>query len=150
MDPQNLYTIRQAITEDYDTIKKLLESLDLPVQGVQEYLDNFIVLIHGSEIIGTVGLEIYNNKALLRSLGVKNRFQNKGLGSRLYEDILKKAKNENIKEVYLLTETAEEYFSSFGFLVVSRADVDKNVKTSIEFQSVCPESAVCMRLFINK
>lgn len=148
MDPQNSYTIRQAITEDYGAIKKLLESLDLPVQGVQEYLENFIVLIHRSEIIGTVGLEIYNNKALLRSLGVKKRFQNKGLGGRLYEDILKKAKNENIKEIFLLTETAEEFFFAYGFIRVSRDEVDKNVKTSIEFQSLCPESAPCMRLVI--
>ena len=141
--------IRDAEKEDYVQIKELLRSLELPVQGVKENIHNFLILIQGTEIIATVGLEIYGNAALLRSLGVKHTYQSKGYGRRLYDEIIKKAEMKNISEIYLLTETAEKYFSSLSFTVVSRDNVEKNVKTSVEFRSVCPESAICMRLLLT-
>lgn len=134
-----------AQDQDFLPIKCLLESVKLPIDGVKEHLTNFVVFRKGNSIIGAIGLEIYDDKALLRSLGVANEYQGKGLGSRLSQAILKKAKAEKISEVYLLTETAEHFFAKQGFQKVSREAVDTRVKESVEFRFACPESAVCMR-----
>jgi len=138
--------IRSATLADYASISILLKQVNLPTQGVKEYLDNFVVLKDGELLIGTGGLEIYGDKALLRSLAVHPDYQNKGLGKWIYQHILENAKNQNITELYLLTETAERFFTTVGFEKISRELVDERVKTSEEFRSVCPTTAACMRL----
>ena len=95
---------------------------------------------------GTVGLEIYKDKALLRSLAVAGAHQGQGFGQKLYFAIIEKAREHGIREIYLLTETAEDFFSQQGFEMISRDLVDAAVKESVEFQSVCPETASCMQL----
>jgi amino-acid N-acetyltransferase len=139
-------TIRNATPEDYTPIADLLIKVNLPAQGVQEHVDNFVVLIDDGSLIGTGGLEIYSDKALLRSLAVHPDYQNKGYGQQLYRRILENAHKQNITEVYLLTETAERFFAAMGFEKISRELVDERVKTSEEFRSVCPSTAICMRL----
>jgi amino-acid N-acetyltransferase len=47
--------------------------------------------------------------------------------------------------VYLLTNTAAEYFPRFGFERITRADVPPAVQASIEFTSLCPYTATVMR-----
>ena len=89
---------------------------------------------------------MYGNKALLRSLAVTKNFHGKGYGKRLYHAILKKARAKKICEIYLLTETADDFFAKQGFEMVSRDSVDPQVKESVEFRSACPETAPCMRL----
>lgn len=136
--------IRQAEAPDYPLILDLLKSLKLPVEGVQEHLENFWVLSLGGKLSGVVGLEVYGRKALLRSLAVERSLQGKGYGTRLYRAILEQARKRRIREVYLLTETAEAFFSARGFEKISRDLVDEAVKTSVEFSTACPASAACM------
>ncbi len=93
---------------------------------------------------GTVGLEIYNDKALLRSLAVAGAHQGQGFGQKLYFAIIEKAREHGIREIYLLTETAEKFFANQGFEKISRDSADVKVKESIEFRSACPETASCM------
>src|SRR5437899_324070 len=51
-----------------------------------------------------------------------------------------------IRESYLLTTTAQEYFRKRGFKVIDRDEVHPQLLGSAEFQGACPDSAVCMRL----
>ncbi|MFQ5629007.1 MAG: arsenic resistance N-acetyltransferase ArsN2 [bacterium] len=138
--------IRSAKESDYVAIEKLLQSVDLPIEGVKEYLQHFIIMENDGKMIGVVGLEVYGNKALLRSLAVVGEAHGLGLGKMLYNKILEKARQLHVDEIYLLTETAEAFFTRQGFVHISRDAVDSHVKKSVEFQSVCPESAACMRL----
>ena len=144
-----LTSIRNAGKTDYKQIKNLLQSVDLPLEGVYENLSNFLILFQDSKLIGTVGLEIYGEKALLRSLAVTEGQQGNGYGQKLCYSIIDKAKELNTSELYLLTENAEGFFASQGFKTISREKVDKSVKSSVEFQSVCPESATCMFLRVQ-
>lgn len=68
-----------------------------------------------------------------------------GLGSRLVNEILERAAALGIRDVYLLTTTAEEYFPKFGFTRAARLDVPESVRASREFQGACPDTAVVMR-----
>ena len=138
--------ILAARKEDLPAIKALLESVNLPLQGVEAHFDNFILLKKEDVLRGTVGLEIYNDKALLRSLAVAGAHQGQGFGQKLYFAIIEKAREHGIRVIYLLTETAEKLFAKQGFEKISRNSVDTEVKESIEFRSACPEGASCMRL----
>jgi amino-acid N-acetyltransferase len=51
----------------------------------------------------------------------------------------------DMKAVFLLTTTAEQFFPRLGFEPISRADVPESVQASVEFQSACPASATVMR-----
>lgn len=142
--------IRSAETRDYPAIISLLKIAKLPPDGVEENLSNFLVLNREGKIIGTVGLEIYGDKALLRSLAVAPQEQGNGYGIRLYQAIIRKAQEQVISEIYLLTETAEKFFAARGFEKIPRDIVDERVKSSVEFQSACPASAACMRLKLTQ
>ena len=103
-----------------------------------------MVLEESGRVAGCIGLELYGDQALLRSLAVQKSHREKGNGSRLYEAIVEKAKKRQIQTMVLLTETAEAFFLKQGFRVISRDVVDAHVRSSVEFASCCPASAVCM------
>lgn len=50
-----------------------------------------------------------------------------------------------VKQAYLLTDNASNYFERFGFEIIDRQHVDDAVKKSVEFMQLCPESATAMR-----
>ncbi|MFQ5584750.1 MAG: GNAT family N-acetyltransferase, partial [Calditrichia bacterium] len=62
----------------------------MPEEGVRENLQNFFVLMNNGKLIGTVGLEIYGDKALLRSLAVASNYQGKGYGNQHYQAAIEK------------------------------------------------------------
>ena len=143
---EDFIVISNSKPEDIQAILDLLKKESLCVEGVEKHLNNFLSLYSNEILIGTVGLEIYGNKALLRSLAVDKLHQNKGYGKKLCSEIIEKARLENITELYLLTTTAPKFFETIGFVRIPRDSADENVKTSEEFLSLCPASAVCMML----
>ncbi len=63
--------------------------------------------------------------------------------------MLAAAANRGVQQVYLLTETAADFFPRFGFQPIARSAVDPAVQTSIEFTSACPASAVAMVVMLK-
>lgn len=135
--------IESAKKEDYAALVVLLQETELPPDGIEPHIENFLVVRHpeavdGPEfLIGSVGLEIYGNSALLRSLSVHPDFQGNRLGTRLVDNIIEVAKAKGITQLFLLTDTAEEYFKKRNFTVVSRDKVPEDMKQSIEFTTLC-------------
>ena len=68
-----------------------------------------------------------------------------GLGVRLTEAAIARARAGRVPALYLLTTTAERFFPRFGFTPITREDVPDSVRSSVEFQSACPASAIVMR-----
>jgi len=101
--------LRPTTIKDYSPVAKLLEKANLPVAGVEDNFENFLVLLDDDRIIGAVGLEVYGQKALLRSMVVAKAHQSKGHGKRLCETVLRNARDRQLVEIYLLTETAEVF-----------------------------------------
>ena len=141
----------RAKKSDYDSIVALLHTTNLPPNGIKPHLENFLVIRHpnsvaGSELlIGSVGLEVYGGSALLRSLAVHPDFQGAGLGARLVDSIIELAKEKGITRLFLLTDTAEEYFVKKQFVVVTRDSVPEDMKQSIEFTTLCTSALSMMR-----
>ena len=95
-----------------------------------------------------MGSERYPSSALLRSLVVLPSWRGQGVGRRLVASQL--ARLAPGTHVYLLTTGAEMYFRSLGFEAISRDEVHPEVKSSLEFQGACPQSAVVMHLVISE
>ena len=137
--------IRRASENDIPHITALLQESDLPTDGVPDHIGNFLVSESGGEVIGTIGMEVYGNTGLLRSACVKSKFQNKGIGKRLYDILLTYAREKGINEIVLLTTTAKQYFSRAGFETIDRQSISGTILASAEFQGACPSNAIVMR-----
>ena len=137
--------VRTAEEKDLPAVLSLLGRADLPTAGVADAFSHFIVAESEVRLIGVVGLELYGGSALLRSAAVEESWRGSGVGRVLVDRALDLARQHRIEDVYLLTTTAEHYFPKFGFACVSRDAVTEGVRSSVEFQTACPASAVVMR-----
>jgi N-acetylglutamate synthase-like GNAT family acetyltransferase len=54
------------------------------------------------------------------------------------------ARAGGLTHLYLLTETAKDFFLKRGYHVVPRAAAPTALQTTAEFKSLCPASAICM------
>jgi amino-acid N-acetyltransferase len=136
--------IRNATNADLAAVESMLSMSDLPIDGVRENFSGFVVAEDRGEITGAIGLERFGSAALLRSAVVSAGNRGSGVGTRLIEQILERAEEEGIDELYLLTTTADKYFPRFGFTRTTRAAVPDSVKSSAEFQGACPDTAIVM------
>lgn len=142
--------MREAITkaspEDLDAVSALLADAALPREGVAEHFGHFLVARADGKVVGAVGMERYGSSALLRSLVVVPPHRGRGLGRALTERLLQEARAQGVRRAFLLTETAAKFFAKFGFSQVEREEADAGVRSSVEFRTACPQSALCMRL----
>ena len=136
--------LRPASTKDLPRVEKLLTDSKLPLDGVKEALQDFVVAEAGGDIVGVAGLEVCCDDALLRSVAVRPEWRSKGVGRALVNRAIAQAESRGIRALYLLTTTAEHYFPSFGFAKVDRAAIPAEVRATKEFTSACPASAVAM------
>lgn len=103
------------------------------------------LLFNGEKAIGTAGLEIFDDCALLRSVSVAKELQGKGYGSIINEEIEMLARESGIECLYLLTTTAKDFFDRQGYCIIKREDAPEAIRQTTEFSSLCPESAVLMK-----
>lgn len=141
--------IEKPALTDLSAVQALLDRFKLPVKGVAEHFDRFIVLKSNDQVIGCAGIEIYESTALLRSVAIDPAEHGKGYGKRLIAHILGLAREKGVNHVFLLTETAEGYFQRLGFMTIAREDLDERIKETEEFVSLCPDSAASMRFLLN-
>jgi amino-acid N-acetyltransferase len=137
--------LRSAEPADLLAVLELLARAQLPREGVAEALSHFVIAENRGRLVGVAGLEVYGESALLRSVAVEESWRGSGVGRTLIERALSITRQRGIKDVFLLTTTAEDYFPRFGFACVSRDSVTEPVKESAEFKEACPASAVVMR-----
>ena len=128
-----------------EQVVSLLASQKLPYDDLPADLDNFIVASHGKEIIAVAGVEIYGACGLLRSVAVNPDYRNQGIAGKLVVGISEIAANNGVNQLWLLTETASDYFARKGFEQIARANVPAEVQQSSEFAHVCPQSAIAMK-----
>jgi len=123
----------------------LLATEKLPTDDLPQTLESFVIALQDEEVIGIAGIEIYDNYGLLRSVAVSKAYRGKGIANQLLDHVEKLAAAKPLREIYLLTETAPEYFSKKGYQKIARAQVPAKVQQSTEFSHVCPQSAIVMK-----
>ena len=138
-------TIELATPADIDDVESLLRTCHLPIDGFRGCLPNVLVACEEGRVVGSAAFETYRSGILLRSVAVDENYRGRGLGEALTEEAFVLACSKGATTAFLLTTTAANFFSRFGFQSVSREQVPDDVKQSVEFTSACPTSAVVMR-----
>ena len=142
-------SVRQARPGDLPALRELLSLCGLPFDGVPDHLNAFLVALDQGRLTGSVGVERYGADGLLRSLAVHPDYRGRSLGTHLTRRALREARRLGLRRVFLLTETASEYFLRLQFRRVPRQQAPPAVQASVEFASVCPETAVCMERHLD-
>lgn len=137
-------TVERFQPQDEPAVLRLLSDNELPTDGLAAHLGTAVVARLGERVVACAALEMYPDGALLRSVAVESTLRGSGLGVQIVRAALELARRQGTTSVYLLTTTAEGFFPRFGFRRIGREEVPAGVRTSVEFQSACPESAVAM------
>ncbi len=136
--------------KDISEVELLLNRYSLPTSDLKK---NDKVQLFGAyqneNLIACIGVEIYGKTALLRSLAVVSECRKEGFGKKLSEYLENYCKQKGVKEVYLLTETAEEYFEKLGFIIKKREEAPLVIKGTTQFSSLCPSSSKFMIKILN-
>ena len=132
--------------DSFASFRQLLAAAGLPYHDLEMNKHLLISYYEEENLIGTGGLEIYEDYGLLRSVSVVKSHRGEKTGTRIVAHLICQAKAKKLKGLYLLTETAREFFLKTGFQVVDRSQVVAVVKTSPAFSHVCPTTATCMHL----
>jgi amino-acid N-acetyltransferase len=93
---------------DESAVKQLLSESGLPIEDITaQHLQDFFGCGSGLELDGLVGLELYGEVALLRSLAVASSRRGSGVGSGLVAHAERHAWEQGVQSLYLLTTSAE-------------------------------------------
>jgi amino-acid N-acetyltransferase len=132
-------------TQDLAAICLLLDSASLPHTDLTEAsLQQFLVARRDNHIVGVVGLDCYEDVALLRSVVVAKEHSGFGIGKQLVAAAETFAAKIEIKSLYLLTTTADRFFAGLGFRRLQRDLAPQAIKRTSQFSSLCPATAVLM------
>jgi amino-acid N-acetyltransferase len=126
-------------------VETLLKSYDLPTSDLP--VSSGVLLFghaSGGALIGVIGLEVYGEYALLRSLAVADPAHGMGLGAALVAYAERYAAEHGGKTVYLLTTTAEAYFERRGYSRIRRSEAPEKIASTDQFSVLCPSSSTFM------
>ncbi|MDH3990480.1 MAG: arsenic resistance N-acetyltransferase ArsN2 [Gammaproteobacteria bacterium] len=136
--------LRPASSSDLNAIAALLAEFGLPTRGVVDFLDTFVVAELKGRLVGVGGIETHGNDALLRSLAVSPENQHCGIATAICDHLEAQAAQLGMDSIYILTETAEQFFAGRGYAVVARSVAPEAIAASEEFSDLCPQSATFM------
>ncbi len=137
--------IERAEPSDVPRVERLLSAANLPIEGVAEALAMGVVARDGDHVVAAAAVERYGDAGLLRSVVVGADRRGIGLGRDIVSAAEVLARDEGIRVLYLLTETAIDWFPLLGYEVVRRSEAVAAVGESIEFTTVCRDTGVPMR-----
>jgi amino-acid N-acetyltransferase len=127
-------------------IRRLLTDAALPLEGIEVAFPQAYVVAHdASDLVGCAGIEVYAQDALLRSLAVAAQDRKTGVGARLVANRIEAARAEGLASIFAITTTAADFFVHLGFECIGRDVVPASVRSSAEFSSICPSTAVVFR-----
>jgi amino-acid N-acetyltransferase len=127
------------------SVVALLAAEGLPISDLTEpHLQHFFFTGADGAPSALVGLELYGEVALLRSLVVSSEARTQGLGYALVRHAEEYAATHQVSAIYLLTTTAESYFERRGYQRIDRATAPSAIQSTREFASLCPSSSALM------
>ena len=142
-------SVGRAQPGDLAKVETLLKAAGLPLDGADQAFETGVVAREGGAIVGAAGIERYGSAGLLRSVVVVPARRGTGLGTALVEAAESLARERGVRELYLLTETAIDWFPRLGYAAIPRAEAAATpVGASVEFTTACAVTAVAMRRVI--
>ena len=135
-------------SEDLLLLEDLLKKNNMIYEDCIHHLDNFLVIFDKDKIVASAAYESCKEYAYFRSFSVDENYRKLGLANKLYEELKLKAIKNNIKELYLLTQTASLYFEKLGFNIIDKNKAPHEIKNTKQFSLLCPDSCKLMKLVL--
>nr|WP_298170223.1 arsenic resistance N-acetyltransferase ArsN2 [uncultured Pseudomonas sp.] len=126
--------------------QQLLAACGLPTDDLQDPANRLRLFgCRGDgHLLGLVGLEMHGRDVLLRSLAVADAARGQGLGQLLVAHAERHAAAQGAQTLYLLTTTAEAFFSQRGYRQAERATAPRAIAATRQFAGLCPAAAAFM------
>ena len=137
--------VEPATPADAPEVEALLSASGLPVEGAAEALSLGVVARDEGRVVAAAAVERFGGAGLLRSVVVDPAHRGTGLGRQIVAAAEDLARRDGARELYLLPETAIDWFPRLGYEVVDREVAAAAVGESIEFTTVCRDTGVPMR-----
>ncbi|WP_163182630.1 GNAT family N-acetyltransferase [Neobacillus sedimentimangrovi] len=131
--------IRKANSRDLNTLKEFLTRANLGTEGLtEEMIDGFLMLENEKgELIGSLGMEVYEKYGMLRSLVVTTGHAEKDIFV-LFDQIVQLAKEKGLKSLFLATNKkgALPFFLLMGFVNIEREELPEEFYRSEHIRQV--------------
>ena len=127
-------TVRPAKTSDIKTIRHIIDinkasrrMLEKETVTLYETVQEFVVAELNGEVIGCGALHVlWEDLAEVRTVGVDESVRGKGIGHKILEELIERAKKVGVKRIFCLTfET--EFFGRHGFVEIEGTPVSQEV-----------------------
>jgi amino-acid N-acetyltransferase len=139
------YNIVPLIPQDQQQIIKILQKNHLPVEDIplNQHIEFYGIKVK-TKLLGIIGVEYYQDVALLRSLVIDPKHRKKGMARQLVSYLEIHSKNKGTLNIYLLTTTAKSFFESLSYYCLDRIFAPEEIKNTLEFSQLCADSATFM------
>jgi len=132
--------VRPARPDDAGAIDGLLREAGLD-PGEARHTDDAVVAADGDRVLATAAAEVRGDQCYLRSAAVHEAARGFGLGILVAATAGRWAASRGARRLFLVTETAEGFFSGLGFEAIDRRDLPGWIA---ERSTACSESATAM------
>lgn len=130
--------IRPAKSTDVKGIRKLIDVyaplrrlLSKETVTLYESVQEFIVAIEDGEVVGCGALHvIWEDLAEVRTVAVAEHLRGQGVGHRILEAVVERAREIGVKRIFCLT-FERDFFGSHGFEEIQGTPVDPEVYTQL-------------------
>lgn len=126
----------------------LLKKNNLPTEDLHPGTQMFVVE-EGDRVIGTIAVEYDYQDALLRSLSVSEEKRKSGIGAKMVDFMEDYVKQQGVRNIYLLTTTAADFFTKRGYGIIDRGTVPDFIKNTTEYSVICSSSSTVMKKVLS-
>ncbi|HSP54917.1 MAG TPA: GNAT family N-acetyltransferase [Dehalococcoidia bacterium] len=126
--------MRGARGKDLAAIDALIVAEHLPAFRTAEFLDTFWVLESQGRLLGCVGLEVFGEAALLRSVITSSELRGQGYGDVLVKKAFDEAESRGVKRLYLFTLDKALFFARFGFERCTMEDFEPAARQCSQYE----------------
>ena len=138
-----------ATAADEPLIQAWLDQHQLPTADLSAILNCLYLGVQDDRVVGIGGIERHGADGLLRSLVVAPSLQRQGYGQQLCRQLVRQAQADGLQALYLLTNSAPDFFARLGFEQIERRSAPLTMQQTTEFKVLCPDSAICMQLLLT-
>lgn len=146
-----LGVFNQLTSADLGELRELIETNGLDATDLEECdLNLFVGIKKGNNLVAAGSIEVFKGSGLLRSIATLPDYRRRGLALKIVKKLELLASESGIGDLYLLTETASNFFAKLGYQRTDRSDASDAISSSAQFSRLCPNSAILMKKKITK
>lgn len=109
-------TYRRGRSSDTPYFARLIVAGELPPLFIEEFVEGFVAVEHGGELVGCGGLEIYGDCGVIRSVVVDERARGQRIAQRIAALLMEDAREAKLNDAYLFTMDAYTFWRRLGFV----------------------------------